>query len=295
MKKQTHFLKALVRLASSLPDTALPHLGTLAHIGIAFPTSCRRPFFKAIPYIFSPKPSKDWLKQGMQSLLNIPGLDYSVAANAVREAIRLRRMLSPVEQVFLDLFFSELRKARSLRRYYRYELFASPFDPADEDILESFFDGTAFLKGGIVSKLEARNSQPTIGRPVIQPPQVASPISLAPAARTDSPPTIAPLELPNTRSTRTSKWLVASGHWYHLPIEDPPQEYNQGTLEGTKKELSEWLQPGKDDRELKRRADGGSVWVRRLSGTHWEVWFRDKALYEFASANSLKPQPSSTE
>jgi hypothetical protein len=95
-------------------------------------------------------------------------------------------------------------------------------------------------------------------------------------------------------SAVTSQRSVESGQWVHDPIDDPPQEYKEGRLEGTRNHLSSWLRPGADYRELDRRANNGSVWVRRHSRTHWEAFFRDKALYEFAKANSLTQPPNST-
>lgn len=109
----------------------------------------------------------------------------------------------------------------------------------------------------------------------------------------ESAPTIAPVDL-SPPQLELAKRCVASGKWFHGPIDNPPQEYKEGTLEGTRNELSSWLRPEADYKELRRRVENGSVWVRRHSRTHWEAFFREKALYEFAKANSLTQPPNST-
>ena len=92
----------------------------------------------------------------------------------------------------------------------------------------------------------------------------------------------------------TPKWFKLN-QWYHLPFEPCPQEFASGPLEGTRRQLSCWLRPGADDRELQRRARTGSIWVRRYSGDHWQAWFRHQGTYAYANANRLKQQANGTE
>lgn len=90
-------------------------------------------------------------------------------------------------------------------------------------------------------------------------------------------------------SEKPDEWFKL-GQWYHLPFEDRPDEYRAGPMRGSKVELSRWLRPGKDDRELERAARTGAVWVRRYTRDTWEVWFKEQSYYAFTNQNRIREQ-----
>ncbi len=77
--------------------------------------------------------------------------------------------------------------------------------------------------------------------------------------------------------------------WYYDDGEDRPVTHDKGPLYGTKKDLGIALggPGGRNDRTLESKAKSGVVWVRRLTGKNWEVWFKLQSQYAAANAKML--------
>lgn len=145
-------LPALTHYADKLPATALPHLGSLAHIGLFLSRTCRRRFLRGLTEIFAHLPADR--QRGMQRLLQISELDYEMRCDAVRDASRLRQQVAPEERESICKFFRALWGARALREYYS---LLDPYEAEGEDNVESILDGSAFRSGGLVSRLLGNN------------------------------------------------------------------------------------------------------------------------------------------
>jgi hypothetical protein len=82
--------------------------------------------------------------------------------------------------------------------------------------------------------------------------------------------------------------------WHHEPTESRPADYKNGPIVGMKKEICIWMgeRDSKTMRRLEQKAKNGTVWVVRLSGQQWEVWFKDEKTYQDVDRNRryrLKP------
>ncbi len=75
--------------------------------------------------------------------------------------------------------------------------------------------------------------------------------------------------------------------WYHDEHDNHPDTHDKGPLQGTKKNLGACLggKGGPNDRTLQVKAGDGTVWVKRLGRTSFEVWFRNQTA--FAEANRI--------
>jgi hypothetical protein len=146
-------LPALTHFADKVSADALPHLGSLAHIGLFLSGKSRRLFFKGLAALFG-----EGNKEGMGHLLEVSELDAGLRYDAVREANRLRQKMDGyVEREYVRKFFWALRRARSLRQWYH---LLDPYEGKDEDAVHSILDGTAFRSGGLVSRLLGENPPP---------------------------------------------------------------------------------------------------------------------------------------
>jgi hypothetical protein len=75
--------------------------------------------------------------------------------------------------------------------------------------------------------------------------------------------------------------------WYHKPTDPRPTEYKYGPITGTKKEICTWMgeSPNRNMRRLAQRANNNTVWVIRLAGKQWEVWFKDDKTFQDTNRN----------
>jgi hypothetical protein len=145
-------LPALTHFADKVPADALPHLGSLAHIGLFLSGKPRRLFFKALNAIFGLQPEDH--KKGMEILLELP-LDYSVKCDAVRYANRLRKKMGGyIEREYIRKFFRALQRVRILREQFH---LLDTYEGEGEDTEESIHEGKAFRPGGLVSRLLGEN------------------------------------------------------------------------------------------------------------------------------------------
>jgi hypothetical protein len=141
-------LPALTRYADKLPAAALPHLGSLAHLGLFFTRKTRRWLFRGVKAIFSPLPGAR--EKGRDAFLKIADLDPEMQLDALDEANSLRQKVDPVEQEYVLRFFRALSGAKILRKHCQ---LLDPFEVEGEDMVESIMAGTAFRSGGLVSRL----------------------------------------------------------------------------------------------------------------------------------------------
>jgi hypothetical protein len=141
-------MPALTHYADQLPPDVLPHLGSLAHLGLFLSGKSRRQFFRGLAAIFSYMPADH--KSGMERVLDVPELDYQMKGDALREANRMRRKVDAVEWEYVRKFFRALRGARALREYYH---LLDQFETDGEEAVHSILDGSAFRSGGLVSML----------------------------------------------------------------------------------------------------------------------------------------------
>lgn len=155
-------LPALTHYAGKLPADVLPHLGSLAHIGLFLSGTSRRRFFRGLAAIFGFRPADH--KKGMRWLLQISALDYGITCDAVREANRLRNKVPSLERESICKFFRALRGTRTLREYYH---LLDPYEAEGEDNVESIIDGRAFLPGGLVSGLLGAKVAPSSQVPAV--------------------------------------------------------------------------------------------------------------------------------
>jgi hypothetical protein len=85
---------------------------------------------------------------------------------------------------------------------------------------------------------------------------------------------------------------ASEGAWYHN--EKPPQhEFEYGPLVGKLKELADAIRPrtpgGEPNvRQLKALARKGLIWMFKVSGQCYYVWFKDRGIYETAQRRSPK-------
>jgi len=159
MRLDTITLPALTHYADKLPADALPHLGSLAHLGLFLSRSDRRRLFRGLLAIFAPLPEGH--KSGMKQLLEIAELDDEMKRDAVRNANRLRQKVALMERESICKFFRALREARTLRKYYE---LLDPYEVEGEETVDSILDGRAFRTGGLVSRLLGKSV------PAAQPP-----------------------------------------------------------------------------------------------------------------------------
>lgn len=81
--------------------------------------------------------------------------------------------------------------------------------------------------------------------------------------------------------------------WYHGPDEKPPPEFKTSPLLGTKRDLSICLggpRDTKNPRKLQAKAEAKQVWVRRVKGRSWEVFFRTQEAFAQANAKMIELQ-----
>jgi len=83
------------------------------------------------------------------------------------------------------------------------------------------------------------------------------------------------------------------GDWCHGAGEEPPPSYPFGPLEGSQKELSSWLfSDGKlEPRRLHTKARHRAIWVRKVFGRRYEVWFNNQVDHEGAHRRKVKDRP----
>jgi hypothetical protein len=148
-------LPALTHFADRLPDGALPHLGSLAHIGLFLSGQSRRRFLRGLAAVFGHAAAEH--KRGMKVLLAIPELDEEMRLDAVRDANRLRQKVDLVERESVGKFFRALWGARTLREYYH---LLDPFEPEGEEAVNSILEGRAFRSGGLVSRFIGVDARP---------------------------------------------------------------------------------------------------------------------------------------
>jgi hypothetical protein len=86
--------------------------------------------------------------------------------------------------------------------------------------------------------------------------------------------------------------------WWHEPTEQRPTEYKYGPITGQKKDICTWMgeKPSRNMRRLNQKANK-TVWVIKLAGKQWEVWFKDDRTFQSADSNrrfGSKPPPKTT-
>src|SRR3954468_20144225 len=129
------YLHALTRQASKLPEDALPHLGTLAHLDLWLSARSRRLFHRAVAGIFGYGPADH--RRGMQQLLSIPELDHDLARDLVQEANALRRAVPLIDREIVRKCLRARRKS-TVKDYYG--LILDRFEPDGEDVMWSIFN-----------------------------------------------------------------------------------------------------------------------------------------------------------
>jgi hypothetical protein len=87
--------------------------------------------------------------------------------------------------------------------------------------------------------------------------------------------------------------------WWHEPTEKRPAEYQHGPITGMKKQICTWMgeKSSRNMRRLNQKANK-TVWVIKLAGKQWEVWFKDERTFQSADSNrrfGLKPPPKATQ
>jgi hypothetical protein len=84
--------------------------------------------------------------------------------------------------------------------------------------------------------------------------------------------------------------------WCHAAIDRPPETYS-GPFIGTQVQITRWIFPKKkpDPRKMKKRAENKGIWVCKLSGQEYEVWFRNQAEWADANYRRLKEEQDQRE
>lgn len=81
--------------------------------------------------------------------------------------------------------------------------------------------------------------------------------------------------------------------WYHGADEQPPPEFKTSPLQGTKKDLSFCVggpRDTKNPRKLQAKAEAKQVWVRRVKGRSWDVFFRTQEAFAQANGKMIELQ-----
>lgn len=74
--------------------------------------------------------------------------------------------------------------------------------------------------------------------------------------------------------------------WWHKLAEPRPAEYKFGPITGMKKDICRWMKekPTPNPRRLAQQAKIHIVWVIRLAGNKWEVWFKDEREFQLVDS-----------
>ena len=75
--------------------------------------------------------------------------------------------------------------------------------------------------------------------------------------------------------------------WCHGRDETPPAGFFGRPLTGTQKELAARICLHGDTRLLRRKAENGIIWVRRIHRTRYEVWFKSEHDFHRASFHQM--------
>jgi hypothetical protein len=84
------------------------------------------------------------------------------------------------------------------------------------------------------------------------------------------------------------------GTWFHGEAEKVPNEYAHGPVIGSLKELARMICPSfgykADRRGVIRLASSGQIWVQKISGQSYKVFFKEKNEYAEARTEELRIQ-----